>query len=299
MASIHLNNGFKVVLISALLISLSELCSARRNIFRRRDNGPYPYDTGGVALQETCLPTEFYEGFKAQTAVEDAAILIRAALTAVGSPDSVPFDYFFNPADAPIVEGIFDAILNAIVYAQGPAVDIWCADWGINTCAWADAYADTQGPQEGRAAITLCPKILSVARGPPPCTYDAGILGIGYFMLHELLQINTLTGMNMSNTAYGARNCSALRGPGLATSNADNYSQLAIWAWGLGLGAEPYTGPQCTNLFSHGNFDVIVIPIDGGGTTPNTTWGQTFQYVKSSSMTANDSIADLQTNLLP
>ncbi|KAI9724397.1 MAG: hypothetical protein M1812_000465 [Candelaria pacifica] len=101
----------------------------------------------------------------------------------------------------------------------------------------------------GRAAIAFCQDGLMMSRAPAPCTAQPGTSGIASLMLHEIVHVKALVGIDANYWARGTQNCSSLKTtqPLLAQTNADSYAQLGSWAWNMGLGSAPYTGTSCLN----------------------------------------------------
>ncbi|KAI9715098.1 MAG: hypothetical protein M1812_006216 [Candelaria pacifica] len=202
-----------------------------------------PRQSGGVKLHSSCDPNT-YAGAKAQMAIEDTSRLVTASLFAVGYPDQPPFNYFFNPSDAPAVEAVFNAIAGALDEGEGPITWVWCKDYTAgheNICEGRNnaGVAATNIPGPGRidTSILMCPKALALSKSPDPCKYPYGTYSIGVIMLEALLLVYPLVQKRFDNGPFTPKTCHALlNGKGNPANNLDSYQLLALWSYRLGLG---------------------------------------------------------------
>ena len=208
-----------------------------------------------------CTPEQ---GQNLSNAILQSRYLAVAAKNAAAKFDSLPFSYFL-PATieaANIVGRAMDGVLQA-EQRQGPSVVCHCSDI-YRRCVSEQAVLGYAvfvegGDSDFQAQIVMCPAGLEIPSIITPCSRPPGYLSIAYVLLHELMHIDTISGVlaldwPQPNGYQNARNINAnvLAGKN-TTTDAAALAMLANWAWDLGFA----TGTTCMQNWARANFESL------------------------------------------
>ena len=210
-------------------------------------------------------------------AISDARTLSNSAIDALANPGSNPAAYFFPSSAASNTKQVFDAVLAVTQPLQAMPTDpstninpieLYCTDLsnlcstnspgntpGSSTARWGYVPENANPkPGYGTAQIVICPPLLDPAlpRNPPHCTGIPGQASLGWAFLRTFLTLQSVqsgfpkisSAHAISDMAPGVEQSHALVKSGKYESNADNYAEMATWAYDLGTNAQGMTCPQ-------------------------------------------------------
>ena len=216
-------------------------------------------------------------------AITDMRSLCTSATSALKSSNTLSSYFFessyFTPASAVFNAALFETQpLESLPTdpSHGTQIQLYCAnatdatcatpspgdnsvaDKGSTTTTWGYIGANPVFGQGGAAEIYACPSLLdgTLPRNTPSCTGTPGIATMGWAFLRTFIQLKTLqtvpklaTGKTISDRAPGVAQSHALLKSGTLdyTLNADNFAELAIWAWDVGASGDagqPFQCPQ-------------------------------------------------------
>ena len=217
-------------------------------------------------------------------AITDMRSLCTSATTALKSPNTLS-SYFFESSYFTPASAVFNAALFETQPLQslptdpshGTQIQLHCANATDLTCATpspgnnniADKTSTTTtwgyigsnpvfGQDGGAAQIYACPNLLdgTLPRNTPSCTGTPGTATMGWAFLRTFIQLKTLQSVpklatwdTISDRAPGVAQSHALLKGGTPdyALNADNFAELALWAWDVGAGGDggqPFQCPQ-------------------------------------------------------
>ncbi|KAL8662778.1 MAG: hypothetical protein Q9168_008200 [Polycauliona sp. 1 TL-2023] len=199
-----------------------------------------------------------------QNAILDASYLAAAGLEAASNFREVPFSYFFDSdiANSQTVGAVLQRVIDA-QRGKGEKIYATCKD-RFNKCDNMNAgyTAQYSKPANHPPLIVICPVGLSLKRNPKPCTTQAGNISLGWFLLHQLVIVQSIAGPTWPIIDLpGSEVARVVREKVVAgedtTKLADAYAHLGSWSYDLGLGYEPWHQTKnCKNYFWNGQFDL-------------------------------------------
>ncbi|MCJ1259582.1 hypothetical protein MMC24_007421 [Lignoscripta atroalba] len=205
-----------------------------------------------------------------------SSYLAVAAKGAASDFEHLPFNYFF-PATLEAANTV-GAAMDKVVAAQlrqGNPVAATCNDvydlcgpkspGGGAKLGYALFSAATHGfiPR-----VVMCANGLSLPNNIWPCSGLPGVVSKAYVFLHELMHIESISGLaaedfRRPNNYQSARsvNVDVVAGKD-TTMDAVALAMSGSWAWEVGLGDGPWSGQPCVQNFLLGNLDSI-LTVDG------------------------------------
>ena len=204
-------------------------------------------------------------------AITDMRSLSTSAISALESSNTLS-SYFFQQSYFAPASAVFNATLFATQPLQDLPTDsslgysqiqLYCAHDTDTTCGkpspgansdvdktsttprWGYIRANPVFGQGSVAQLYACPALLNrtLPRNTPSCAGAPGLATIGWALLRTFIQLKTLqdnpklaTLDTISDRAPGVRQSHALvmSGSNDYRLNADNFAELALWAWDVG-----------------------------------------------------------------
>ena len=269
----------RLLLLPILALSSSPFTTA--SPLSSRSTKPY----GLIFAQDSgCTPSQTTAVLNAIT---DLRSLCTSATSALKSPNTLSTYFFetsyFTPASAVFNAALFlTQPLQSLPTdpTRGTQIQLHCANATDLTCAapspgdnnladktsttttWAYIGANPVfglGDAGGAASIYACPALLNgtLPLNTPSCTGStSGAATLGWAFLRTFIQLKTLQSVpkmatwdTISDRAPGVAQSHALLKGGTPeyALNADNFAELALWAWDVGAGGdagEPFECPQ-------------------------------------------------------